>query len=387
MNEYDDIKLTKQVEIAALNEVLSKLLMNDKMLVPVDSIKPSIWVARWINGEDAYNRGDAVWVNTEDIDSFVNSKTEYIKIYLRQDKRYYGRINQAEQNGDVQAMFEILKEGVAANDIFYVGDITQPAQIKICKRDGTKQPPSNSAYWEDFWVTSTADKCRDYILDNTYRYLTSRFNKHVYNYHLSGWTESSFSDWLDKGLESIPYDDQYHYYSHRSKSFYDGFDYVRKSETRLFGNGIVKWFRWWNSGFLEQGGVIDIDKIADSQDSTDGNMVTVNLGWSGERHSPPSYNFVKIDGNSVYGSDSKFKAYGSETDISEVGLLDRKSAYSVTVTPISDGRQAYQTFNGGEGFYDICPVLNVKNSSFQFIVDNTIKKYSFYTSGFTTHTT
>lgn len=264
MNEYDQVKLDKEVEVAALNEVLSKLLMNDKMLVPVDSIKPSIWIARWTNGEDAYNKGDAVWVNAECVDDFVDAKEGLVKIYLKQDKRYEGRINAAEENGDRQALLEILREGVSENDIFYIGDITQPVQIKICKRDGTKQPPSNSAYWEDFWVTSNESKCRDYILDQTTSYLTKRFNSHVHNYHLSGWTQSNFSNWLDKEMESIPYDDHYHYYSHRSKSFYDGFDFVKKSETRLFGSGIVKWFRWWNSGFLEQGGVIDMDSITSS---------------------------------------------------------------------------------------------------------------------------
>lgn len=93
MNTYEKTRLDKEVEIAALNEVISKLLMNDKTMVPVNAVKPSIWVARWINGEDEYNRNDAVWVNTESVQDFVKSKTEYIKIYLRQDKRYAGRIN------------------------------------------------------------------------------------------------------------------------------------------------------------------------------------------------------------------------------------------------------------------------------------------------------
>lgn len=277
MNTYEKTRLDKEVEIAALNEVISKLLMNDKTMVPVNAVKPSIWVARWINGEDAYNRNDAVWVNTESVQDFVKSKTEYIKIYLRQDKRYAGRINQAEANNDVQEMYRILEEGVSANDIFYLGDLTQPVQIKICKRDGTKQPPSNSAYWEDFWVTSSEEECRNYILKETFSYLQKRFTAHVRNYHLSGWTQSDFNAYLDKNLTNVPYDSKYHYYSHKAKSFYDGFDFVRQSETRIFGNGIVKWFRWWNSGYLEHGGMIDTDSLATSQDSIDGNVVTVNL--------------------------------------------------------------------------------------------------------------
>jgi hypothetical protein len=126
MNTYEKTKLDKEVEIAALNDVISKLLMNDKTMVPVNAVKPSIWVARWINGEDAYNRNDAVWVNTESVQDFVKNKTEYIKIYLRQDKRYSGRINQAEADNDVQEMYRILEEGVSTNDIFYLGDLTQP---------------------------------------------------------------------------------------------------------------------------------------------------------------------------------------------------------------------------------------------------------------------
>lgn len=385
MNTYEDIKLEKEVEIATLNEVLSKLLMNDKEMVPVNTIRPSIWVARWINGEDAYNRDDAVWVNTESVDDFVKNRTEYIKIYLRQDKRYYGRINQAEANNDTQEMYKILKEGVQANDIFYLGDLTLPVQIKICKKDGTKQPPSNSEYWDDFWVTSNDEECRNYIMQEMFSYLTRRFNNHIRNYHLSGWTQSDFDTYLDKNLTNIPYDSKYHYFSHRSKQLRDGFDFVKRFESKDFGGGVVKWFRLWNSGFLEQGGVIDTSSIDTSQDSIQQNIVTVNLNWSGAKFAPPAYDYIRTDYQTTYGSDSWFKAYGDAVGINESNVLDRKNTYQVKVTPISDGGNVYSTYNSEESFYDICPVLEIGNTKFRFIKDNSASRYSFYTSGFTTH--
>lgn len=385
MNTYEKTKLDKEVELAALNEVLSKLLMNDKTLVPVNVVKPQIWVARWINGEDAYNRGDAVWINTESVDDFVKNKTEYIKIYLKQDSRYQSRINQAESNNDVQLMYEILKEGVSQNDIFYIGELTEPVQIKICKRDGTTQPPSNSYYWDDFWVTPNEDECKNYILKEMYAHLLKRFNQHVYNYHLSGWTQSDFDEYLDTNLSNVPYDSHYYYFSHKSKSFYDGFDFVKQTETRLYGDGIVKWFRWWNSGFLEQGGVIDIDQLETTQDSIDGDIITVNLQWSGEKYSPPTYNYVKTGTDAVYGSDSQFQAYGTLHEINEANILDLNNTYSVKVTPITNLATTYGDYNSTEAFYDICPVYEIRNSSFKFIKDNSINRYSFYTSGFTTH--
>jgi hypothetical protein len=164
-------------------------------------------------------------------------------------------------------MYKILKEGVQANDIFYLGDLTLPVQIKICKKDGTRQPPSNHEYWDDFWVTSNDEECRNYIMQEMFSYLTKRFNNHIQNYHLSGWTQSDFDAYLDKNLTNIPYDSKYHYFSHRSKSLRDGFDFVKRFESKDFGNGVVKWFRLWNSGFLEQGGIIDTSSIDTSQDS------------------------------------------------------------------------------------------------------------------------
>lgn len=57
----------------------------------------------------------------------------------------------------------------------------------------------------------------------------------------------------------------------------------------------------------------------------------------------------------------------------------------MTVTPITNGGSVYSTYNDTESFYDICPVLEVGNTQFKFVKDNEVKKYSYYTSGFTTH--
>lgn len=386
MYTYDQIKLNKKVEIDTLNALLSRLLTNDLELVPENIVKPTIWVKRWLNGEDPYKKGDAVWINTESVEDFISHKQDYIKIYLKQDIRYSHRIRIAEQNNDEQLVWEIMKEAVEKNDIFYLGDITQPVQIKICKQDGATQPPTNSKYWDDFWVTTTESECREYILETLFKVLNKRFNQHVYDYHLSGWNSSDFEAYLDTSLSNVSYANSFHYYSHRAKSLYDGFDFVKKTQVDVFGNGILKWFRQWNSGYLEKGGIIYLDNLRQTQDKINDDVVTVNLNWNGNKYTVPEYNYVKFDSESIYGEASQINVYGNTYGIQEYSLLDMKNLYTVKVTPMSGRQTVYQTYNDNGKFYDICQIMNIKNDSFQFIRDNNIKQYSFYTCGFTTHT-
>ena len=51
------------------------------------NIQPGIWECRWYNdtgnSDLYYNKGDAVWVNTEQPDEFVTAHTADIDMYVQ----------------------------------------------------------------------------------------------------------------------------------------------------------------------------------------------------------------------------------------------------------------------------------------------------------------
>ena len=62
------------------------MLQNDSSLIPKANIAPTIWRCSWYNtvltdnniDSYCYNKGDAVWVNTEDLAQFTAANKQYI---------------------------------------------------------------------------------------------------------------------------------------------------------------------------------------------------------------------------------------------------------------------------------------------------------------------
>jgi hypothetical protein len=85
---YSIVKSVKvdSVSKASIDSVADVMIPNDSRLLPQSGIKPSIWCCRWYNtvlnaktrSEYCYKRGDAVWVNTEDLEEFTESNRDYI---------------------------------------------------------------------------------------------------------------------------------------------------------------------------------------------------------------------------------------------------------------------------------------------------------------------
>lgn len=65
------------VDADVLNDVVEAMISNDKKIRPQSSVSPNVWKCSWYNVQlkteyqkqiYCYQRGDAVWLNTEDVD-------------------------------------------------------------------------------------------------------------------------------------------------------------------------------------------------------------------------------------------------------------------------------------------------------------------------------
>ena len=82
---YSNVKNAKVDEFNKdqLDAASKIMVLNDGKLLPQSGIKPSIWCCYWYNtvlnssnrSKYCYKKGDAVWMNTEDLEEFtINNK-------------------------------------------------------------------------------------------------------------------------------------------------------------------------------------------------------------------------------------------------------------------------------------------------------------------------
>ena len=95
-----------------------------------------------------------------------------------------------------------------------------------------------------------------------------------------------------------------------------GLDYVQKFVRKKYDGRSVKWFRLWNSGYLEQGGIFDLNNIA-AKDSvqyggTYRKIATVNFGWTYKSNkTAPCFDYVKSSFQPFYDVDTALKTDNS----------------------------------------------------------------------------
>lgn len=76
-SNIDDVCIdrTSGVKSQTMNNVYARLVQNDDALRIDQTAWPTIWEQRWYNSQTDrslyYKKGDAVWINTEDINRFV----------------------------------------------------------------------------------------------------------------------------------------------------------------------------------------------------------------------------------------------------------------------------------------------------------------------------
>lgn len=402
-----------------LNSASKVMILNDGRLVPSGGIKPKIWTCSWYNmvlrnqadkEKYCYKKGDAVWINTEDLDQFVQHNFFYIKNVVQNNGLLRNEYRKIEGDHSLELQFfkKVATGEIVGNQyglpLYYFGNLLDKTKIKVSLENGNDDLPTDSSTkWKDFFKNQNIEEFQTQLnafFDET---LSSAMSQHLAEYHLSGITQY----WIDKYgqskkledfylLKDLSNVDLYQEYSNTPGENDRGFDYVLYFFRKTYTNDskVCKWFRVWRSGYLEHGGIVKNNStVAGAMEDSleyESKFYKVNLSWTRQGTArAPAYR-CPINSNGFYMEASKIDVgNGIEMDIQSIGQnVDSSNRYNIQVTPImsDSSKKPYQTqhpSNSGTGvFYLSKDIVSITNSSFCFFLDSDVQYYSYYTSGF-----
>ena len=372
--DLEDVK-NEYVSINGVTDSYHKLIENDESLINTLQNNPGVWECKWYNDDKipGYQKGAAVWINTEDIDQFINTRYDDIEHYIL-NSRYRGEYLSI--SGDAQQTMRLFKNVCIGSNgydrLYYLGDINQCAQIKVSiLSSNNKDLPTVTSSWANAFRLSSAQSYRDIIADRMKDFLEQSLSTHIQNYHLSSMTMKELtSTYLLNDFSNISLKQNLQTHNIRNRvNTMVGFDRIIMFADKKDSSGGHRWFRLWSSGYLEHGGWLACNGTTE--------VITVNLSWQygGNGKNSIVYDYpVVYDGMYPMNMDIYV---GSETVATDSQNLGPVMTYDVTVTPIMTGDKQYQR--------DTVEVFNMTNSSFQFSNENSkTTRFSYRTGGFIT---
>ena len=362
----DDITLTS-ITINGVSNAFKKLIENDQTINDTICNNIDVWECKWFNNNkmSGYPRGTAVWVNTEDVDQFIRSRYDDIEQYIL--KSQYDIIYSTISSNTTETIKLFRNVCLGTNgykQLYYLGDVTQCAQIKVSLSDDNKELPSNPDYWSDSFRLSSEIAYEKEISVKTDNNINKLLEYHVNNYHLSGVTVSELtSQYLLNDFSNISKKQEYQTHSINGRNNIEtGFDTIIKNVRVTNTNSKEsRWFRLWSSGLLEHGGIIS----ANSDE-----LVSINLNWKYDNLSALIYDYPRND-KKLYADDYTISG-NVEINPQNIGP---QLTYNVMVSPIC---------TTGDVNYNPIEVINIVNGGFQFVNNGSNCMYSYYTSGYVT---
>lgn len=132
---YDDVKITEksQLGVDKINDSARKFVQNDVSMTKETLDIPGTWERRWCNSGDSslyYSKGDAVWVNVQDIDELIWDREGDIRFYAQGNPRARVDMEKADASNDRSVLCEFYKKVVNGayddgNVLFYLGDLSK----------------------------------------------------------------------------------------------------------------------------------------------------------------------------------------------------------------------------------------------------------------------
>lgn len=467
MYQHDDILLSvvQQLNTDILNNSFSKLLANDNLNYPQYNYIPHVWENKWFNDETipGYSKGYCVWKNVYNtIQSFLDTYGDVVYSYAQQNDVLQNYLTKpwstittfptaAEKSrwierysnvisGYSEVVSSYVKDGIDVNitqqmydPLFEYGPLCTTSvdnriQLYVSTIDNNKEQLSNANAWHTL-VLSSDDEYKHFIETE----ISILFSEHVKNYHMDGdLTEKDVNSiLLHKSLSNFNIDDipsQNQLTEHGQFMNSEGFDYITQQavkEVKIDDYIFYKWFRLWNSGYLEHCGVVKNNKIAEDQLTDISSYVTtIQFDWEiSSGLSAPTYDYNET--SDVYSDTYKHLYYGdisgnSDTQIIEdfdthvSTYLPLSSHYTVSITPIQFNPERDMDSLGT--FLDISalqsadyPVEAIKNKNSTFVTtevhhmkndsfqitrsdtdrllsnENDIQLYSYYVTGYRVH--
>lgn len=392
--------------ISTVNTVIRRLIENDLSFFGI-GVQPTVWERRWYNDENNsglyYKKGDAVWVNTEPADEFVRAHIADIDRYAqeRSDVRYKLMVLSAEN--DTAGIYQLYRDmalglGDFDKELYYLGNLLDPVQIRISLSDDNNMPPSDNGWWADFFDrTHNESFYRRQILSAAEAQLSSTYEKHLIDYHLSGLQDpGGFCEkYLRSDLANIGKTQKFVNHAWYQSDM-TGFDHVLRFVIQTFdkNSGQYRWFRIWKSGYLEHGGVVSVNRTIgnDSIDSAS-RLFTVGFSWKyGGDKTAPSYDYPVQSIGGFYSHDRQIYTGGVNASdyVPAPDALGRTYRYVVDIQPIqslgaSVAAGPYPKVECDRFLrYPGREVTKMNNSSFTFLFAPGISTYSYYVKGFTT---
>lgn len=410
----------QQVGLKQVDEALQVMVNNDNANLPYVGIQPKVWECTWYNVPDptkagvGYNAGDSVWMNTEDVDQFVSMRLDKIISYIQNNSLLRNEYESVKN--DQSLLFQLCKDiatgaksGNAMNyPLYFLGDLKDKAQIRVSKCDKNLALPSDDEYWEDFFKSNNKEEFSQQLLLCADAMCKTYLEQHLKEYHLSGvfqhWASQNddqamaFEDFY--ALQDMSNIDKLQEYSPTQGYTDEGIDYIVAYHQKQFANGeCVKWFRVWNSGLVEHGGIVDTRHASECGDQlayeidNQAQCYKVNLAWKDSTCQAPAFlsptttvgfyfednklDFQKklVDGKSQLLSIQEYSKHVSDDN-----------RYVVSVTPFNDSTTPYQDMvidvKTGTKRYETNDIVDMKNNSFCIVLSPNVHKYSYYATGF-----
>ena len=398
LNDFSEIGLSvvKNLNTRILNISLQKLAENDTAILPPNDYIPKIWENRWYNDDTiaGYSKGDLVWKWTMDNDSFIANFAGLIQDYASKNQRLSAYFKQPPSSWSTEkAKYQNIISGYSENagttdhpdykQIFPMlfdycwnystgkydppARYTSPSQkpprdthrieIYISLADNNKSLLSDTTSWKNVTIRTAAEQ-RSYLSNE----ISSMFNQHIKDYHLGGVkTADEFESLLlKKNFANFNIDNVYNANRVNSHDAYvnsQGFDYVTKfgkksyitdvkpntAGTEVSSSLIYRWYRLWNSGYLEHGGTIEFPKSSEQKTSQVSDYTfQVDLNWAQSPGiSAPVYDYPET--KAPYYENAFDQMYFAKTgvDTIEVSIdtrlkrLGYQKRYAVSLTPVT----------------------------------------------------
>ncbi len=410
-----------RVDKESMNSMLKMMIANDNSILPMSNVAPKIWFCDWYNAMDdidkknynLYKEGEAVWINTEDLDAFTKSNVNIIHSKVIANSLLRNKYEEVKDYPD--KLFDFYKDVVTGKitgnkdslPLFYIGDQLKNTQIRVSLSNDNDQLPTNDQYWTDFFVNNDTSRFANQIIIRTKRLCGQYIERHVKDYHLSGieqyWNEKddqkhTLSDfYLLQDMSNL---DGTFDYVNTNGHVDNGIDYVLYFHQKKFSDNCWKWFRVWKSGLLEHGGIVDSTNPSITQDALkyadkDGNFTNymVRLNWSDEVVEAPSYTYA-IDSLGFYYEDYSLDI-GDKNRIPLEDIaknISYENHYSVNVTQVlniagTSDVQPYSTMNPQNNvtngiYYDAIDINSMTNSTFCFNINKNVRYYSYNVKGY-----
>lgn len=367
-----DLKYTKFEQLTAdgislnsINNAFSKLIENDNEIIKVNESKPSVWKCKWYNNDEigGYQKGSLVWLNTENIQDLVERNFDDIR-HIVIESEYRSDYENISSNIDqVNLLFRNICNGSDGyRRLYYIGELSAPTQMRISLIDNNKNIPSDSDTWADVFRLSSVESYEKIINDSSLSVIDKSISSHIQNYHLSSYSFEEISGkYLLNDFSNVSKTQSMitHNINGRGQTT-QGFDKILIYD-RITDGENSQWFRLWNSGLLEHGGILEANNY-------------VNLSWERtNKKKSVIYDFSPY-GATAYAENTELSVGDDSVEINPLSL-GGPMVYNISITPICE---KYGLKNSVETY-------NEQNSCFYYNLENTnVNKISYYTSGFIT---